>query len=127
MESLLILWFYIGWWILGIFAKGLVIISSKPPIQVFVELFWADSMLGFDVVWNIEVVWKKSGVRGQKFAFLGNPAKWYRYPLTEPKWYRYLDKVVPVPTYKTGLVLVPNIVVPIPMLPIALILVLSHH
>ena len=39
----------------------------------------------------------------------------------EPKWYRYHDKVVPVPLTITGLVLVPVQVVLVPLLPIALI------
>ena len=34
------------------FCLGFVMRSSKPPLQVFVELFWIDSMVGFDVGWN---------------------------------------------------------------------------
>ena len=34
--------------------------SSKPPLQVFVELFWVDPMVGFDVGWNGGVLLKKS-------------------------------------------------------------------
>ena len=33
--------------------------SSKPPLQVFVELFWMDSMVGFVVGWNWGGLWKK--------------------------------------------------------------------
>ena len=39
----------------------------------------------------------------------------------EPKWYQYHDKMVPVPLTKTGLVPEPIQVVPIPLLPTALI------
>ena len=34
--------------------------SSKPPLQVFVELFWVDSMVGFDLGWNRGVLLEKS-------------------------------------------------------------------
>ena len=33
--------------------------SSKPPLQVFMELFWMDSMVGFAVGWNWGCLWKK--------------------------------------------------------------------
>ena len=39
----------------------------------------------------------------------------------EPKWYRYHDKVVPVPLTRTGLVLVPIQEVLVPLLPTTLI------
>ena len=42
------------------FFLGLVIRSSKPPLQVFVELFWVDSMVVFDVGWNWGDLWEKS-------------------------------------------------------------------
>ena len=51
----------------------------------------------------------------------GTKIKWYRYQHAEPKWYRYQDKVVPVPTCRTGLVSIPIKVVPVPLLPIAAI------
>ena len=41
------------------FVKGLVMRSSKPLLQVFVELFWMDSMLVFYVGWNRRDLWKK--------------------------------------------------------------------
>ena len=40
---------------------------------------------------------------------------------TKPKWYRYHDKVVPVPLTRTGLVPVPIQVVSVPLLPTTLI------
>ena len=45
---------------------------------------------------------------------------WYRYHLTEDKWYRYQGKVVLVPLTRTLLVPVPIQVVPVPLLPVTL-------
>ena len=50
----------------------------------------------------------------------------YRYPLDKGKWYRYQKLVVPVPNHGKGLVPAPIKVVPVPMLPEALIFVPLH-
>ena len=70
--------------------------SSKPPLQVFVELFWMDSMVGFDVGWKLfelrRFMKEKLVSKWQNLPFLGNPAKWYRYHSPEQGWYRYQSK-----------------------------------
>ena len=45
---------------------------------------------------------------------------------TKIKWYQYQDKVVSVPTYRTWVVPIPIKVVPVLMLPEALIFVFVH-
>ena len=41
----------------------------------------------------------KSGISGQYRNLVPIPKQgWYRYPYTEPKWYRYQEKVVLVPS-----------------------------
>ena len=71
--------------------------------------------------------------RGQKAAFLGKTMRWYRYqnrvvpvPLNRTHLVPVPRQVVPVPTYKMCLVPVPNIVVPVPQLPKVQILVILH-
>ena len=71
--------------------------------------------------------------RGQKAAFLGKTTRWYRYqnrvvpvPLNRTYLVPVPRQVVPVPTFKMCLVPVPNIVVPVPQLPKAQIFVISH-
>ena len=78
--------------------------------------------------------------RGQKSTILGKPTRWYRYknrvvpvPLNITHLVPEPRQVVPVPTYIMCLVpvpnivvLVPNIVVPVPQLPTAQICVISH-
>ena len=54
--------------------------------------------------------------RGKKAAFLGKTMRWYRYQ----------NRVVPVPLNKTHLVPVPNIVVPVPQCPKARFFVILH-
>ena len=44
-------------WILWL---GFGLRNSKPPLSVFVELFWRDSMVDFDVGWNGRGLRKKS-------------------------------------------------------------------
>ena len=70
--------------------------SSKPPLQVFVELFLVDSMVDFDVGWNREVLLEKCERKMAKYVVSGqNPRigtgteSGYRYPWSEAKWYRY--------------------------------------
>ena len=77
---------------------------------------------------------KKIGTKkGQKAAFLGKTTRWYRYqnrvvpiPLNITHLVPVPRQVVPVPTYRMCLVQVPNIVVPVPYLPKAQIFVISH-
>ena len=68
-----------------------------------------------------------------KAAFLGKTTRWYRYQnrvVPVPPYITHLvpvpRQVVPVPSYRMCLVLVPNIVVPVPRCPKAQILVISH-
>ena len=86
-------------------------------------------MVVFDVGFNSGDVLKKSEVKIAKYVISrqfpllvlepnkGGTGNTY----AEPKWYRYHEKVVPVPLTRTGLVLVPVQVVPVPLLPTALI------
>ena len=57
--------------------------SSKPQLQVFVELFWMDSMVGFDVGWKLfelrRFMEEKLVSKWQNLPFLSNPTKWYWY------------------------------------------------
>ena len=76
---------------------------------------------------------KISTKRGQKSAFLGKTARWYRYqnrvvpvPLNRTHLVPVPRQVVPVPTHRMCLVPVPNIVVPVPQFPTAQIFVISH-
>ena len=71
--------------------------------------------------------------RGQKPAILGKTTRWYRYqnrvvpvPLNRTHLVPVPRQVVPLPTYRMCLVPVPNIVVPVPQLPKAQIFVISH-
>ena len=68
------------------------------------------------------------GEKCQNMPFLGKKPRIgkYRYPWTEIKWYRYQKLVVPIPTYRKGLVPVLVKVVLVPMLLATLIVVLLH-
>ena len=104
--------------------------------------FWMNSMLVLEVVWNGEVYEESWYQKGQKSAFLGKIARWYRYlhrvvlvPLNRthlvpvPRQVvpvpTYRMCLVPVPTYRMCLVPVPNIVVLVSQLPTAQIFVIS--
>ena len=64
----------------------------------------------------------KSAISGQIRKVVLVPEQgWYRYHLTEAKWYRYQGKVVAILLTRTGLVPVPIQVVPVPLIPAALI------
>ena len=71
--------------------------------------------------------------KGQDTAILGKTTRWYRYqnrvvpvPLNRTHLVPVPRQVVPLPTYRMCLVQVPNIVVPVPQLPKVQILVISH-
>ena len=88
-------------------------------------------MLVLEVVWNGEVYEESLYQKGQKSAFLGKTAKWYRYlhrvvlvPLNRTHLVPVPRQVVPVPTYRMCLVPVPNIVVLVSQLPTAQIFVI---
>ena len=61
--------------------------------------------------------------RGQKQQILGKITRWYRY---QNRVVPVPRQVVPVPPYRMCLVPVPNIVVPVPQCPKAQIFVISH-
>ena len=72
-------------------------------------------------------------IRGLKAAFLGKTTRWYRYqnrvvpvPLNRNHLVPVPRQVVPVPPYKMCLVPVPNTVVPVPQCPKAQIFVISY-
>ena len=64
--------------------------------------------------------------RGQKAAILCKSTKWYRYQNRVVPVPPYITHLVPVPPYRMCLVPVPNIVVPVPQCPKAQIFVVSH-
>ena len=71
--------------------------------------------------------------KGQESTIMGKTTRWYRYqnrvvpvPLNITHLVSVPRQVVPVPTYRMCLVPVPNIVVPVPHFPIAQIFVISH-
>ena len=82
----------------------------------------------------MEKLYEENGTkRGEQSAFLDKTTRWYRYqnrvvpvPFNRTHLVSVLRQVVPVPTYRMCLVLVPNIVVPVSQLPKAQILVISH-
>ena len=60
---------------------------------------------------------EKAAISGQNRVFVPVPNRGgIGTTYAEPKWYRYHDKVVPVPLTRTGLVPVPVQVVPVPLL-----------
>ena len=76
---------------------------------------------------------EKSYQKGQESVFLGKTTRWYRYqnrvvpvPLNKTHLVPVPRQVVPVPTYRMCLVPVPNIVVPVPQCQKAQIFVISH-
>ena len=83
----------------------------------------------------MEKLYEEIGIkRGQKAAFLGKTMRWYRYqnrvvpvPLNRTYLVSVPRQVVPVPTCRMFLVSVPNIVVPVPQCPKAQIFVVSHR
>ena len=71
--------------------------------------------------------------KGQELAFMGKTTRWYRYqnrvvpvPLNKTHLVPVPRQVVLVPTCGMCLVPVPNIVVPVPQCPKAQIFVISH-
>ena len=84
--------------------------------------------------YGIEKLYEESWYqKGQKSTFMGKTARWYRYqnrvvpvPLNRTHLVPVPRQVVPVPTYRMRLVPVPNIVVPVPQLSTAQIFVISH-
>ena len=69
--------------------------------------------------------------RGQKAAFMGKTTRWYRYQNRVVPVPPYRTHLVPVPRqvvppYRMCLVPVPNIVVPVPQCPKSQIFVVSH-
>ena len=69
----------------------------------------------------------KSTISGQNPLIGIGTESGYWYPLDRDKWYRYQKLVVPVPIHRKGLVPVLIKVVPVLMLPIALIFVPLHY
>ena len=64
--------------------------------------------------------------KGQESAILGKTTRWYRYQNRVVPIPLNITHLVPVPTYRMCLVSIPNIVVPVPQLPKAQIFVISH-
>ena len=68
----------------------------------------------------------KSAISEQNSRVGTGSKRGYWYPLDRGKWYRYQKLVVPVPIHRKELVSVLIKVVPVPMLPTALIFVFVH-
>ena len=69
---------------------------------------------------------RKSAISGQNPHISTSTESGYQYSLDRGNWYRYQKLVVPMPIHRKGLVLVPIKVVPVLMLPTALIFVPLH-
>ena len=68
----------------------------------------------------------KSAISGQNPRIGTGTKSGYQCPLDRGKWYQCQKLVVPVPMHRKGLVPVPIKVVPVPMLPVALIFAPIH-
>ena len=79
-------------------------------------------MEGFHGGWNGSgIKMAKSAISGQNRILISVPNRGgTSTTYAEPKWYRYQDKVVPVPLTRTVLVPVPIQVVLVPLLPTTL-------
>ena len=137
MQSIIILWFYMDWWTL------VRVLGFSPRVWLYevpnhqfkcCEVFLDGIHVGFLRYYGMEKLYEEMGTkRGKNVAFLGKTTRWYRYQnrvVPVPPYRTHLvpvpRQVVPVPPYRMCLVLVPNIVVPVPQCPKAQIFVVSR-